>query len=343
MTSVTARPEHTGSIMSGSLVVDMLSPNAPGHALLPGATGFDHCMELYAAAGVTWVSLTVALDHMTSIEATMKAIGLARRHILDRPDRYVFIDSVDDVSRAKRENRLGVNFNFQGTNPLAGDLGMVEIYRRLGVGHMLMAYNFKNFVGDGCHEPGDGGLSRYGMNLVQEMNRVGMIVDVSHTGHRTSMEVFEVSQAPVIFSHSNPRALHEHERNIRDDQIRACAAKDGVIGINGVGIFMSNSGDDVSAEMLIRQIDHVAALVGPRHIGFGLDFVEDTEALKGLVKADPARYAKDGGYLSETLHFSPPAVIGAVADGLLARGYGDTDVIGILGENFLRVCRQVWR
>lgn len=98
-----------------------------------------------------------------------------------------------------------------------------------------MAYNQRNAVADGCHERTDGGLSRFGIELVQAMNRVGMLVDCTHTGYRSSMDVFEVSQAPVVFSHSNARAVWDHERNIRDDQAQACARTGGVIGVVGAG------------------------------------------------------------------------------------------------------------
>ena len=130
-----------------------------------------------------------------------------------------------------------------------------------------MAYNKKNLVGDGCHERTDAGLSLYGIDLVEEMNRVGMLVDCSHTGYRTSMEVMEISTRPVVFSHSNPRSLWEHDRNIRDEQALACAATGGLVGVVGVGIFMGEN--DASTDALLRQIDFYAELIGPEHIGSG--------------------------------------------------------------------------
>ena len=133
----------------------------------------------------------------------------------------MLVDTFADVERAKLEGKFAVVLHFQGTNPLGGDLNMVEVYYRLGIRHMLMAYNMKNLVGDGCMECTDDGLSRFGVAVVEEMNRVGMIVDVTHTGYRMTMDTFEVSKAPVIFSHSNPAAVWDIPRNVKDDQIKA--------------------------------------------------------------------------------------------------------------------------
>lgn len=331
------------ALFDSAVVCDLLVPDAPA-PLMPGLGRlFERHVARFEAAGVTFASFTVGIDHVPSIETQVKALAAARRYFLGRPERFVLVRVADDILRAKRERKLAVNFHFQGTNALLGNLDLVEVYRTLGVGHMLMAYNEKNLVGDGCHERTDAGLSRFGMRLVEEMNRVGMLVDVSHTGYRTSMDVFETSKAPVIFSHSNPRALHDHERNIRDDQIQACAASGGVIGITGVGLFLSAGGEDISPEMLLRHIEYVAGLVGPQHVGLGLDHIEDIAHLVSVIQGNAGRYPDKGGYSGPQLLFASPEVIPEVAEGLLRRNYGEGDVRGILGENWLRVFRQVWR
>ena len=341
--------EQVQTFISDAVIVDILAANAPLHPVYPvhGLNNFDEFIQHYIDAGITWTSLTVSADMVQSIETTLKVIAAGRDYILRRPDKFIFVDTVDDILQAKREGKLGLNFNFQGTNPLLGDLNLVETYRRLGVGHMLMAYNQKNGVGDGCHEQTDAGLSRYGERLIQEMNRVGMIVDATHTGYRTTLDMFEISSAPVIFSHSNPRALVDHDRCIRDDQIKACANTGGVVGISGVGLFLSDQRNDISAEVVAQHVDYVAQLVGPRHVGFGLDFVGyptplQIEMGKAIFKASADTYPDKGGYNDGPMVFAPPGVIIETANCLLNRGYSDTDVQGILGDNFLRVCREVW-
>lgn len=289
------------------------------------------------ASGVDFVSLTLASDAESQIEV-VKSLARERRALLSQPERYRLIETADEIEAAKRDGKLAVSFNLQGTNALAGDLAMVEVFYKLGVRHMLMAYNKKNLVGDGCHERTDGGLSLFGIELVQEMDRVGMIVDCSHTGYHTSMEVMEVSANPVIFSHSNPRALWEHDHNIRDDQAKVCAATGGLVGVVGVGIFMGE--DDASTPMLLRQIDYYADLIGTGHIGLGLDYVYDVEAEQRYmagVKSPP-----HGNYDKMT-NFFQPEQLPELTEGLLAKGYSEGEVRGILGDNFLRVARQVWR
>jgi membrane dipeptidase len=170
------------------------------------------------------------------------------------------------------------------------------------------------------------------------MDRVGMIVDCSHTSYHTSMEAMEVSANPVIFSHSNPRALWEHDRNIRDDQAKACAAGGGLVGVVGVGIFMGE--DDASTPMLLRQIHYYAELIGPGHVGLALDYVYDVEAehryMAGITSPAHGNYDK-------MTNFFQPEQLPELTEGLLAKGYSEDEVRGILGGNFLRVARQVWR
>ncbi|MCG8692535.1 MAG: dipeptidase [Minwuiales bacterium] len=296
----------------------------------------ERTLPRFAENGVDFVSLTLATDSESQTEV-LSAIARERRYLLARPDRFRLIESVDDIRASKKDGTLAVSFNLQGTNAFAGNLDTVEAFYKLGVRHALMAYNYKNMVGDGCHERTDCGLSRYGIELVGEMNRVGMIVDCSHTGYRTTMEVMEVSTKPVIFSHSNPRSLWEHDRNIRDDQAKACAKTGGMIGVVGLGIFMGN--DDASIDMLLRQIDHYADLVGPAHIGLGLDFVYDLEAMQEIM----ARLAPASGNYGKMASLFQPEELPALTEAMLAKGYSDRAVRGILGENFLRVAEAVWR
>ena len=147
------------------------------------------------AGGYTYMSLTLG-DDQTGLAAVVQTIAAERAFFLANPDKYVLVETADDIVRAKNEGKLGIGFHFQGTLPINHNVNMVELYYKLGVRHMLMAYNLKNMVGDGCLERTDGGLSRFGVQLVEEMNRVGMIVDASHTGHRTTMDMFEVSKGP---------------------------------------------------------------------------------------------------------------------------------------------------
>ena len=289
-------------------------------------------------SGADFVSMTVATDSQ-SVEQTIMTIATERRYFRSRPDEFRLCDSVEDILAAKAAGLLGVNFNFQGTNAFGRNIELVELYYKLGVRHALMAYNQKNHVGDGCHERTDGGLSRFGIALVAEMNRVGMIVDCSHTGYRTSMDVFECSQAPVIFSHSNAKALWTHERNITDDQIKACARTGGVIGVNGIGVFLAQN--EASTELLLAQIDYLVQCAGPQHVGLGLDWVYDMESLMSAVHQAGQTYP--GKAYEVAIKVAQPEQLPEITEGLLKRGYAESDIRGILGMNWVRVARQVWK
>ncbi len=291
------------------------------------------------ASGCSFVSLTVAPDKF-GVEHCVRRIGEIYALAAAQADWLALCFSADDIEAAKREGKLGLGLNFQGTDPFARDLGLVAVYYRLGIRHALLAYNEKNAVGDGCHERTDAGLSRYGMELIAEMNRVGMLVDCTHTGYRTSMEAMEASTAPCIFSHSCARALVDHERNIRDDQVKACARTGGVVGVTGVGMFLGDN--DRSTQNLVRHIDHMAELVGPAHVGYGSDYVSSVPTLMAVIAGNPARFPADQ-YQPGSIAFAEPEQIPELAEALLRRGFKDDEVLGILGGNWLRVCRAVWK
>ncbi|MCC7272752.1 MAG: membrane dipeptidase, partial [Alphaproteobacteria bacterium] len=257
---------RAASLLRSATVVDLTLPWGPGYE------NQDSVLARYRAGGIDFVSLTVGLDRM-SLEQTVRHIAAERaRFARLAGEGIVVAESVADIRRAKREGKLAVGFHFQGSNPLAGDVAMVDLYWRLGVRHMLLAYNLRNMAADGCHEPTDSGLSRYGRALVREMNRVGMIVDCTHTGYRSTMDIIALSEAPVMFSHSNSHALVAHERNIRDDQMTACAERGGLVGITGVGHFLAEDMVATPAAMF-RHIDHAVSLIGPAHVAIGIDHV----------------------------------------------------------------------
>ncbi|MEO8654044.1 MAG: membrane dipeptidase, partial [Ramlibacter sp.] len=206
--------KKTAELMGDALVWDNTFPFGPSCG---SQSAHDRTLDCMRAIGYSCVSVTTASDN-DDMASTMKKIATDNRFFRGNADRFVQVAGVDDILRAKKEDKLAVVSTFQGTLPFDRDSGFVEMYYRLGVRQALMAYNQKNNVGDGCHERTDSGLSRLGMEVVREMNRVGMIVDCSHTGYRTSMDVFESAEGPVVFSHSNSRKLVDNERNIRDDQ-----------------------------------------------------------------------------------------------------------------------------
>lgn len=321
-------------LYSQALVCDMVLPWGPRWIPVRG-----NVLERFAQSGFSYVSLTVGQDSIPSLETTIQHMAAERKRIASASDKYVFVESVDDILRAKKEGKLALGFHHQGTNQLQGDLNMVSLYYKLGVRAMLLCYNQKNSVGDGCHEPTNAGLSTFGRQLIKELNRVGMLVDCSHTGYRTTMDAIEASTSPVVISHSNSRVLRDHERNIWDDQIEACAQTGGVIGLNGMGIYIADN--DASNEAMFRQLDYICEKAGWRHVGLGLDFVYYTEGFYGLMRARPEMYPPAEYPIPQ--EFYAPEQLPGLVEMMITRGYTGEQVTGILGGNFLRVAGKVWK
>jgi membrane dipeptidase len=295
-------------------------------------------LERWRASGIDYLSINVGYD-VTPWTLAVEAVSRYREWIRTHPDALVQVASVADVHRARHEGKLAVTFDLEGMDALNGDAGMVDVYYRLGVRQMLFAYNRNNAAGGGCHDE-DVGLTPFGREVIREMNRVGMLVDGSHCGYRTTMEAMEASAAPVIFSHSNARRLCDHERNIRDDQIRACAATGGVIAVTGVGRFLGPRGPVV--EHLVEHIDYMVQLVGPDHVGFGMDSVLHATA-PGQPFQRSRVYWPERQYPDTGTGYVAPEALPRLTQALLDRGYPEASIRGILGENFLRVATRVWK
>ncbi len=287
------------------------------------------------ASGYDIVSLTVAGD-AHDLDQAIHFVAKNRNFFQASPEKFVLIETADDVLRAKQEGKLGIIFHFQGTNPCEGDPNMLELYYKLGIRHMLLVTNVKNVIGDGCKERTDGGLTRLGVQFIEEMNRVGIISDGSHTGYRTTMDMFEVTRVPAVFSHALPLAVHDHPRNINDEQIKACAKTGGVIGINGVGVFLGDN--DNSTETFLKHLYYVVDLVGPEHVGISVDAMYDPANSWPTARHPPA-----SGIPWPDIKYVQPEQFPEFTDGMLKRGYSEADIRGILGENWLRVARAVWK
>lgn len=331
-------PDTTqNALYARSIVVDATAPLSPFGAIQT-AFSAQQLIDTYAGSGVTFAVFTIVDDFPNSIEQTVKLIGENRRYFLSRPDKHVLADSTNDVRRAKREAKLAVGFAFQGSNALMGELALVEVYRRLGIIQMLLAYNAGNLAADGCHESRNAGLTQFGRNLVVEMNRVGMILDVTHVGLRSSLEALDLTTKPAVFSHSTPKRFAPHDRNITDEQIRACANKDGIVCLAGVGLFMDAEHKKASASKLADTIEYVAQLVGPRHTGIGLDYVIDPQSMARYLRANSMFYGGGDQYPADGyIDFAPPSMLQEVTDELIRRKYDEDEIRGILGENYLRV------
>lgn len=294
----------------------------------------------WTAAGMDYVSINVCFDVLGWQDAVQTLSGYRRQ--LGAMDSVAIVRSVQEIDAAKAAGKLAVSFDIEGMNALNNDLGMVAIYHDLGVRQMLFAYNLNNSAAGGCHDT-DPGLSLFGADIVAEMNRVGMIVDCSHVGRKSTLEIMECTQKPVVFTHSNPLVLCDHQRNIHDDQIIACAATGGVIGVNGMGIFLGEN--DIRAQTFANHICYIADLVGPAHVGFGLDFKPAQKSapdLGAILRSRPDFWPAGQKYDTNGIKLFAPKAMADVILILKRRGWSDVDLQGYLGGNFRRLAKEVW-
>lgn len=324
------------SLVASSLVWD----NHGCMPLRPLDEEFLPQLELYRSAGVDVVFLNIGFGEQ-SIEEHLRMIAHFRHWIAARPERYVLIRTVDDIRRARETCRLAIAFDIEGANGIGDQLSLISLYYDLGVRWMLMAYNRNNRAGGGCQDD-DQGLTDFGRAMLDEMARVGMVACCSHTGDRTAREVLDYSRNPVIFSHSNPRAVFEHPRNIPDELILACARTGGVVCLNGIGIFLGKN--DISTETYFRHIDHVVQLVGPDHAGIGLDYLFDLGEVNEYIEKMKGSFPPELGYGFEGgFKCVSPAQIEPLVELQLRAGYAEADIRKILGANLLRVADAVWK
>ena len=306
-------------------------------------------IDLWIEGGATAAGPTVGVFDRAG--PTLRVLGDWIRAINADP-RLTLVKHASDFARAKAEGKLGVLFHFQGTEPIEDDLNLIDAYKALGVGMVQLAYNTKNRVGDGCEERTDAGLSRFGLQVVQRLNDARIVVDCTHTGYRTTMDAIEASSRPVVFSHSNPKAVKDSPRNITDEQIRAAAGTGGLIGMVGFPAFVSASTKPTLDEF-IDHIDYVVNLVGDDHVGLGIDYYWIQAAITADDEATRLyeEFVATGKWRPETyppppIHYpdgiETPRDLRNLTRRLLERGYSEETTKKILGGNWVRVFREVW-
>lgn len=267
--------------------------------------------------------------------------GFAAAHT----DAFSRIDSVDDFARAKAAGKIGIILGVQNSEHFR-TLKDIDSFYAMGQRVSQLTYNARNFIGNGSTERRDEGLSDYGIAVVGKMNELGMAVDVSHCGDKTSLDAFEFSKAPVLITHSNARALNPgHPRCKPDEVIRACGKAGSVMGITGVRNFVKGS-EPTTIEDVINHFDYVAKMIGVEHLGVGSDI-----DLDGYDDMPPEDYKRLKASYTSTYAFRDKIDIEGIdhpkrmydlTEALIRRGYSDANITGILGGNWMRVLKESW-
>ncbi|WP_280236410.1 dipeptidase [Nocardia cyriacigeorgica] len=294
----------------------------------------------------TYLSVNVGYSPQTSTDTLALLYGFRRDALAD--GRFRLVTKVSEIGDT---DTIALAFDLEDAGPLDGDLDNVVRFRDLGVRSLLPTYNHANAAGCGCLDTEDTGLTAYGRDLVRALNAAGVFVDGAHCSRRTGLDLAEHTAAPMIYSHANFDAVWAHPRNITDEQARACAETGGVIGVNGVGIFLGRNGADERAERVAAMADHIeygAELLGIDHIGIGSDYSFDADDFNHEIRTNPGAFS-DAYTRWGPLQWTPPedllgmSGVTGLDEVLAARGFSESDRAAVFGGNFRRVAEQVWQ
>ena len=338
------------AVVQRSVVIDMLAPFTLDFPLMdklianPESLTAEH-FQKYVDSGINVIHPAIGLGGINAYEEALHFFAGWNAFVAGNDERMMRIDSPADFGRVKGSRKLGVLLGLQNAQHFrrADD---VDMFHGLGQRVAQLTYNSRNLIGNGATERRDEGLSDFGVSIVERMNKVGMAVDVSHCGDRTTLDAFEISKRPVLITHSNCRALVPgHPRVKTDEAIRAMGKSGGVMGITAVRMFVRDR-EPTTVEHVLDHFDHVAKLVGPEHLGVGsdadLDGYDDmpAEINKRLRASYKGSYAFREKIDIEGLDH--PKRMFDLAEGLIRRKYTDAQIEGVLGGNFRRVLSSIW-
>jgi membrane dipeptidase len=274
----------------------------------------------------------------------MQNIARWKALLRDNADLILQVHTTADIQRAKREGKTGIILGWQNISGIEDQIGFLRLFKDLGVGVIQMAYNTQNLVGTGCYEKNDGGLSEFGREVVAEMNRVGILCDLSHVGAKTSEDVIRASKKPVAYTHCLPAGLKQHPRNKSDEQLRFISEHGGFVGVTMFPPFLKR-GPQSTVDDYVEAIEYVMNLVGEDQVGIGTDFTQ------GYGREFFDWITHDKGYGRKLTDFGDvinPEGIRTIGDmpnltaAMEKRGWKEGRIRKVLGENWVRLLKDVW-
>lgn len=293
--------------------------------------------------GITAANCTCSV--WEDFETTMKAIAKWKTWFRDYTDLILQVHNSADIKRAKSENKTGIILGWQNAVGFDDHLPFVQIFHELGLRVVQLTYNTATSVGSGCYETHDGGLTDFGRELVDELNRVGILIDLSHVGPKTSADVISYSKQPVAYTHCLPAALKHHPRNKTDDQLRAIADRGGFVGVTAFPPFLKN-GTSATIDDIIEAIEHVINIVGEDSVGIGTDFTQGHEKeFFDYITHDKGHGRKltDFGDLTMPKRFRRIEDFPNLTAAMEKRDWPEARIAKVMGENWAGFLRMIWR
>ena len=333
-------------LIASTTAIDMLAPlslDLRSETVARKLT--DQQVADFRASGITGFHNSFGIGGPDAYAQVLKYLAGWSAYVGHNDHVFTLVNEAQDLDRAKREKKAAVIMGVQDSDHFRSAKD-VAVFYQLGQRCSQLTYNNQNRIGSGCTDRVDGGVSDFGVEVVQAMNDVGMLVDTSHCGDRTTLDAIEVSRVPIAITHSNCRAINNHPRTKTDEAIKALGAKGGVMGITGVRNFVSGK-EPTTIANVVDHIDHVAKLIGIDHVGIGTDadLYGYDEMAPDQYKMLKAAYKGSYGFRDkiDIEAFSGPLKMYNLAEEMVRRGYADADIRKVLGENFRRLLGSTWK
>ena len=297
--------------------------------------------EQLREGGVTMVHATIVYHEQ--IRETLLRISEWNQLFEKNADLIMPVKSTTDILVAKQLGKVGIMFGAQNCSPIEDDIGMIEVMRELNLMIMQLTYNNQSLLACGCYEAHDSGVTRFGKQAILEMNRVGMIIDMSHSGEQSTLDAIEISQRPIVISHANPNSFHQAKRNKSDRVLKALAESEGLLGFSLYPFHLKN-GPECSLAEFCDMIAKTADLIGVERLGIGSDLCQN-QPLSILEWMRNGRWSKQMDYGEGSKSnadwpkplawFRDSRDFVNLTQGLQERGFNDTEVAQIMGKNWL--------
>ncbi|WP_435273809.1 membrane dipeptidase [Psychrobium sp. nBUS_13] len=297
--------------------------------------------EQLKQGGVTMVHVTIVYHEQ--IRETLLRISEWNRHFELNSDLIMPVKSADDIRLAKSVGKVGIMFGAQNCSPIEDDIGMVSVMRELNMMIMQLTYNNQSLLATGCYESNDSGVTRFGRQVIQEMNRVGMVVDMSHSAEQSTLEAIEISERPIVISHANPISFHDAKRNKSDTVLKALGNSGGLLGFSLYPFHLKN-GPDCTLEDFCTMVADTADLMGIDQIGIGTDLCQN-QPVSILEWMRNGRWSKEMDYGEGSKSnadwprplswFKDSRDFPNITQGLKQHGFNDADIAKVMGQNWL--------